>query len=49
MPVEPLFTAGQIAGAQLRILPGEGHGSYIIGSEKIAEIVLDFARKNQML
>ena len=41
--------AAQIPGADLRILPGEGHGSYIIGSEKIAEIVLDFARKNQML
>ena len=41
--------AAQIPSADLRILPGEGHGSYIIGSEKIAEIVLDFARKNQML
>ncbi len=36
--------AAQIPGAQLRILPGEGHGSYIAGSWKIAEIVLDFWR-----
>jgi len=35
--------ANQIPGARLRILSGEGHGSYIIGSEKIAQIVLDFA------
>lgn len=34
--------AAQIPGAQLRILPGEDHGSYIIGSETIAEIVLAF-------
>ncbi len=34
--------AEQIPGAQLSILPGEDHGSYIIGSEKIAHIVLDF-------
>lgn len=33
----------QIPGAKLRILPGEGHGSYIIGSEKIAQIILDFS------
>lgn len=38
-------TAAQIPGAELRILPGEGHGSYIIGSEKIAGIVLDFHQK----
>lgn len=41
--------AAQIPGANLRILPGEGHGSYIIGSEKVAEIVLDFARSHNML
>lgn len=37
--------AGQIPGAQLQILAGEGHGSYIVGSEKIAHIVLDFDRR----
>ncbi|MBE5793730.1 MAG: alpha/beta hydrolase [Clostridiales bacterium] len=37
--------AEQIPGAQLRILPGEGHGSYIIGSEKIAKIVLEFCEQ----
>lgn len=37
----------QIPGAKLHILPGEGHGSYIIGSEKIAQIVLDFAGKRK--
>ena len=41
--------AGHIPGAALRILPGESHGSYIIGSEKIAEIVLEFAKGNQLL
>ncbi len=35
--------AAAIPGARLRILPGEGHGSYIIGSEKIASLILDFA------
>lgn len=37
----------QIPGAKLHILPGEGHGSYIIGSVKIAQIVLDFAGKRE--
>lgn len=37
----------QIPGAKLHILPGEGHGSYIIGSEKIAQIVLDFVRQQE--
>lgn len=36
-------TAADIPGAQLKILPGEGHGSYIIGSDKIARIILEFA------
>ena len=37
--------ARQIPGAKLHILSGEGHGSYIIGSVKIAQIVLDFTRQ----
>ncbi len=34
--------AAAIPGAELRILEGEGHGSYIIHKEKIAEIIRDF-------
>ncbi len=34
--------AGAIPGAELMILTGENHGSYICHSEKIAEIILDF-------
>lgn len=33
--------AAAIPGAKLMILPGEGHGSYIIHKTKIAEIILD--------
>ena len=31
-----------IPGAELRILNGEGHGSYIVHSEKIAQILRQF-------
>ena len=34
--------AAAIPGAQLRILDGEDHGSYIVHSEKIADLILDF-------
>ncbi|MBR4068174.1 MAG: alpha/beta hydrolase [Clostridia bacterium] len=34
--------ASRIPGAQLQILPGEGHGSYIVDSSKIAGLILDF-------
>ena len=34
--------AAAIPGAKLNILPGEGHGTYIIHQEKIARIILDF-------
>ena len=34
--------AAGIPGAELRILEGEGHGSYIVHKTKIAEIILDF-------
>ena len=33
--------AGCIKGSRLMILPGEGHGSYIVKSTKIADIILD--------
>ena len=36
--------AAAIPGAQLQILAGEDHGSYIIHSEKIADLILDFDR-----
>ena len=35
-------TASRIPGAQLQILPGEGHGSYIVGSTGIAQLILEF-------
>ncbi len=34
--------AAQIPSAQLRILPGEDHGSYVINSPRIGEIILEF-------
>ena len=34
--------AAAIPGAELRILPGEGHGTYIIHKEKIGQIIRDF-------
>ena len=36
------FIAENVPGAELLILPGEDHGSYIHHSEKIAHIILDF-------
>ena len=38
------FIATRIPGAKFRILKGEGHGSYVVHSEKIAKLVLDFMR-----
>ena len=35
--------AAGIPGAELRILPGEGHGSYIVHKETIGRIIRDFA------
>ena len=35
--------AAGIPGAELRILEGEGHGSYIVHKTKIGEIIRDFA------
>ena len=36
------FIAETIPGAELLILPGEDHGSYVNHSDKIAYIILDF-------
>ena len=33
--------AASIPGSKLRILPGEGHGSYIVHNTRIAEIILE--------
>ena len=35
--------AAALPGAELHILPGEGHGSYIAHKEKIARLIMDFA------
>ena len=39
------FIAESIPGAALRILPGEDHDSYIVGSTKVAELILEFCRE----
>lgn len=39
------FIAGSILGAELQILPGEDHDSYIVGSRKIAELILEYCEK----
>lgn len=39
------FIAESIPGAALRILPGEDHYSYIVGSAKVAEMILEFCRE----
>ncbi len=38
------FIAETIPGAELMILPGEDHGSYINHSDRIAHIILDFCQ-----
>lgn len=35
------YIAENIPGSTLRILPGENHGSYVVHSAKIAELILD--------
>ena len=39
------FIAESIPGAALRILPGEDHDSYIVGSTKVAELILEYCRE----
>lgn len=41
---ETRFIAETIPGAELIILPGEDHGSYIDHSDRIADIILDFCQ-----
>ena len=36
--------ANAIKGSRMMILPGEGHGSYIVKTTKIADIILDLCR-----
>ena len=38
--------AESIPDAEPMILSGEGHGSYIAGSEKMGELLLEFFEKN---
>ena len=38
------YIAGAILGAELLILPGEDHGSYIVHSDRISQIILDFCQ-----
>ena len=42
LPEETRHIAAGIPGAQLKILKGEDHGSYIVHSTKIAELIRDF-------
>lgn len=41
-PVDTRRIAANIPGAQLRILPGETHGSYVVHSTALAPILTDF-------
>ncbi|MBR0040870.1 MAG: alpha/beta fold hydrolase [Oscillospiraceae bacterium] len=41
---ETRHIAAAIPGAEMKILPGEGHGSYIVHSLKIAELIRAFLR-----
>ena len=42
---ETRHIASVIPGAKLRILEGEGHGSYIVHQTKVGEIIRDFIAK----
>lgn len=37
--------AGSLKNSELMILPGENHDSYVVNSDKIAKIILDFCSK----
>lgn len=43
-PKETKKIAAAIPGASLTILPGEDHGSYVIHSDKLAPLLLDFMK-----
>lgn len=38
---ETVKIASSIPGAKMRIVPGEGHGSYIVNSSRIADIIME--------
>jgi len=40
--------AGAIPGARLRILPGEGHGSYVVNSPRLYEILMPFFEEDTL-
>ena len=42
---ETLHIAETIPGAELQILEGEDHGSYIVHSEKIAKLIIEYSRQ----
>ena len=44
---ETRHIAAAVPGAEMKILPGEDHGSYIVHSLKIAELIRDFARSTR--
>lgn len=44
-PKETQKIAAAIPGASLRILPGEDHGSYVIHSDKLAPLLLEFLQQ----
>ncbi len=41
------WIADCIPGAELKILDGEKHGSYIIHSRRIAEVILEICEKGE--
>lgn len=42
---ETAHIAEMIQGAEMQILDGEDHGSYIVHSEKIAKLIIDYCRQ----
>ena len=44
---ETRHIAAAVPGAELKILPGENHGAYIVHSLKIAELIRDFLRAEE--
>ncbi len=48
LPEETRHIAAAVPGAQLRILQGEDHGSYIVHSTKIAGLIRDFSLQEKV-
>ena len=44
---ETRHIADAISGAELQILEDENHGSYIVHSEKIAKLIIDYCRTSR--